>query len=330
MADDAGTTRHSVSAVILAFNRREAVATVISKLTPLPVDEIVVVDNGSEDGTAEMVAALGGRVRLVDPKDNIGIAGRNLGLRAATGDLVLFLDDDSYPLPGAVEALTATFDQHPEVAVVGGFVRDVAADGSIRMSTEPGSFDWWLRAGRHGPAPEGGFPTFFFPEGGCLVRRDAFIEAGGFYEPYFFTVSEIDLTTRLLARGWDVRYEPAALFDHLKVPAGRMARHDILRLRIRNQLWYFWLRYPAGVAWRRMGQYLFFDMFEAAWRRKPSALTGGVLDAWRQRDRVRADRDPIPPALLDRVEGGRGRAHRRFMLAMLPKALGLARRSAST
>ena len=66
-----------------------------------------------------------------------------------------------------------------------------------------------------------------------MVRRTAFLEAGGFYAPYFFMTSEVDLSTRMLKLGWDVRYAPAAAFEHLKDPGGieRNRRHTRLDLR---------------------------------------------------------------------------------------------------
>src|SRR5687768_6379278 len=89
-----------VSAVIITRDRREALVQVLDRLAQLPVDEVLVVDNGSSDGTAQLVRARHDGVRLLEPGENIGIAGRNLAAREARGEFLLMLDDDSYPLPG--------------------------------------------------------------------------------------------------------------------------------------------------------------------------------------------------------------------------------------
>lgn len=267
------------------------------------------VDNSSDEETADVVRTAHGNVRLVRTGENLGIAGRNRGAEIASHDLILMLDDDSYPLPGAVEEFVDMFERIPRLAVVGGLVRDVDEAKEVVLDTQVGTFDWWLRDGRTGPPPDEGFPAFFFPEGACMVRRTAYLDVGGFYEPFFFASTEVDLATRLLAAGWAVRYQPRAAFDHMKVPAGRASVHDVLRLRIRNHLWYLWLRLPLTVAIPRLVFYALFDLFNAAYRRVPGSWFGAVADAWHQRELIRGDRSPIPRSLVAQVEGHRLRMH---------------------
>lgn len=312
-----GGAVHRVTAVLMTFNRRDALAEVLGRLDELPVvDEVIVVDNG-DDGSDELVRSWGGKVKLVDPGGNIGIAARNMGAREATGDLLLFLDDDSYPLPGAVEALIELLDRVPNLAVAGGLVRDVNAAKEVVVDTQVGSFDWWQRNGEKGAAPPDGFPCFFFPEGACLVRRDAFFEVGGFFEPFFFGAMEVDITTRLLGAGWDVRYLPTAEFDHMKVPAGRPPFVDVLALRIRNQLWYFWMHFPLWLALPRMVVYGLFDLFNAVHRKVVPSWWRGIAAAWRERDTVQAFRKPLPREVLRRAEGRRFRMHVELVLTRL-------------
>ncbi len=304
-----------VSAVIATFNRRDAVISVLDRLRSLPVDEVVVVDNGSSDGTAEALRARGD-VRVVEAGANLGFAGRNLGAREATGELLLILDDDAYPLPAAIEFMVEAFRRRRTLAVAGGLVRDLGPGGTIVKSTEVGTFDWWLRAGRRRTPPEG-LPAFFFPDGACMIRRDAFLEVGGFYEPFFLSdIDGLDLATRLLARGWDVRYYPQALFDHLKIRSGRQVNTADRRLymRVRNGLWYFWLHFPPWVAARRMTAYLAYELVECVYRGAPGAWIGGIRAAWRDRERVRPDRRPLPRAVLRRAEMNRGRTHVRLLV----------------
>lgn len=312
-----------VSAVILAYQRRDAVAIVLDALRELPFDEVIVVDNASTDGTAEMVR---GRTdaRLVESGGNLGAAGRNVGVAAARNDLVVLLDDDAYPLPGAVEALATEFTRDPRLGVLGGYVLDVDADGAAQRGSGVGDFDWWLRGGRLASerTPDGGFPTFFFPEGACMVRKSAFLDAGGFLPAFFITVSELDLAARMLERDWDVRYQPSAVFHHFKEQVGRVGTSPVLRFRVRNQLWHFWLRYPLmGAIWRSLF-YLAFDAIECFYRRSPRSLFGGIGDAVRGWSGVRGQRSVLPRRIRRRCELNRARLHAQLLAHMLRRKVG--------
>jgi GT2 family glycosyltransferase len=199
----------------------------------------------------------------------------------------------------------------------------------VTSEREPGTFDWWLRAGARGEPPPTGFPTFFFPEGACLIRRDVFLEVGGFFEPYWLTNSELDLATRTIGAGWEVTYLPTAPFHHLKHTsharggwraalggAGLSNVRFNLGLRIRNELWYYWLRFPTRVALRRIPAYLAFDLLECLYRRVPGAWWAGITTAWAERDRVRGARNPLPRRVLRRAELNRGRMHLRLLAAV--------------
>jgi GT2 family glycosyltransferase len=309
-----------VSAVILARNRQRTLETVLDRLATLNIDEVLVVDNGSEDGTAAAVRRRGGNVRLIEMGRNAGIAGRNAAAREAKGEFLLNLDDDSYPLPGAIEALLDVFARQPHLGVAGGLVRDVDSEGRRIREDEVGTFDWFFRAGRRAGVPPDGVPTFFFPEGASMTRRRAHLEAGGYFEPYFLGAVEVDLATRMLALGWEVRYVPAARFEHMKAQEGRSPAR-FLRFAVRNQLWYFWLRFPAALAARRMPAYLAFDLLLCLRHRALSSWWGGIRDAWQQRDLVRGERRPLPRAVIRRAELNRGRIHLRLLAAQLQRRL---------
>lgn len=305
-----------VSAVLLCFNRREWVEVTLDELALLPVDEIVIVDHG-DDGTADLGRSQGARV--IEVGRNGGIAGRNVGARAASGDLLLMLDDDAYPLPGAIESLVATFDRVPHAAVVGGFVRDVDSKGNVLKATNPGDFDWFLRAGQPG-APEEGLPSFFFPEGACMVRRDAFLDVGGYFEPFFFEVTELELTTRLIAAGYEVRYQPMALFNHMKATASRSREKEIY-LRTRNDAWYFLMYFGPLRAAVRMIAYSFFGLIEAIYAGHPRAWVGGLREAWSRRRVALEARRPLGPSQRKRAEMNRGRLHMKLYWEQLKKRL---------
>ena len=310
-------TVDDVSIALLCHNRRDEVLFVLDRVRDLPHREVVVVDSGSTDGTAEAVAALDRDDVVLVRCDNIAVAGRTVGVEKATGDLVLLLDDDAHPRPGAIERLVAAFAANPRLGAAGGFMIDVDQNGETVRATEIGTFDWFLRDGRTGDGPTAGFPTYFFAEGGVMVRREAYLEAGGFFGPYFFAQSEVDLTMRLVAGGWDVAYVPTAEIHHRKADAGRVPGARVLQYRVRNQLW-FWMRhFPWWSAVLHGIGYGLFDLVEAVARGQVAAWWSGVREAISDRH-VALDTRTVQPGPVRRRAGrGRARLHVRLLAGQL-------------
>lgn len=306
-----------VTAILSTFAPRKELGLVLDELERLPVDEVIVVENGPNPELDRRKRA----VRIIRPGKNIGITARNLAARESRGEFLLMLDDDSYPLPGAVETLVEAFRAEPRLGVAAGFVRDVDVERGTATEKGADTFDWWLRGGRGEGDSKAGMPAFFFPEGACMVRRQAFLEVGGYFEPFFHTCAGIDISTVLLANSWDVRYVPAARFVHFRTETGR-DKTAMLRLRVRNQLWYFYRHFPATVAARRIPAYLLFDLIECAKSRAIRSWVLGVRDAWRERAAVRGTRRPLPRSVIRRAELNRGRLHLRLIG---DRALGLVR-----
>jgi len=289
-----------VTAVVPTFAARPELRVVLDALRQLPVDEVLVVENAANPGLDQQPG-----VRVLRPGRNLGIAARNLAAREAKGELLLMLDDDSYPLPGAIETLVAAFERNDRLGVAGGLVRDVDPATGAENERGTNTFDYWLGDPSR---PDDDVPSFFFPEGASVIRREAFLEVGGYFEPYFQAGAGLDLATRLLAHGWDVRYVPAAKFVHLKAEGGR-DKSAMLRARVRNQLWYFYRHFPASVAARRIPAYLAFDLLESVKSGSTGAWSRGVYDAWHERAAVRRTREPLPRETIRRAELNRGRRH---------------------
>lgn len=309
-----------VTAVILSHNRKERLVEVLAELARLDIFDEVVVADSSSDGSGAAVEAFGGRVRLL-PVPNLGAAGRNLGAEAARNELVVMLDDDSQPCPGTVERLLAAFEGNKRLGVATGFVRDVDPDtGEVVQSTELGSFDWWFRDGRPGAPPEG-LDAYFFAEGACMLRRTPFLESGGFFAPFFFTLSEIDVTMRLAGAGWETRYFPDAPFDHLRPLAHKTSSGRTLQLRTRNNQWHLWLRYPVAMAVPRMAFHAVFDLIHSAYLGHAGSWAQGMREAWTLRGDVAAYRRPLPAGVLRRVERGRTRQHVELLAGQVRKKL---------
>ncbi|MFI0352683.1 glycosyltransferase family 2 protein [Actinomadura sp. 9N407] len=244
---------------------------------------VIVVDNASEDDTAEVAEEAG--ARLVRLPRNHGAAARNVGVRMATTRYVAFADDDSWWAPGALERAVAVMDAHPRTALVA--ARVLVGE---RQRLEPVS-ELMARSPLGRPDDLPGRAILGFLACSALVRRDAFLAAGGFSETLHFAGEEELLALDLAAAGWGLAYLPELVVHHHPSPHrpdSRLRR----RREARNRLLTAWLRRPLPVFVR-------------------AALTslasrdgrGGLADAARAWPQVADARRPVPPE-VERARAG--------------------------
>jgi GT2 family glycosyltransferase len=233
-----------VSVVMITHNRRDEVLCTLDHMTRLPArPAVIVVDNASTDGTAVAVARQFPAVRVVPARGNLGAAGRTLGVRLAPAPYVALCDDDTHWAPGSLSRAADLFDAHPRLAIV--TARVLVGPGGREDPTCALMAHSPLHAEPGMPGP----PLLGFLAGASVVRRSAFLEAGGF-EPRFFIGGEEELLAAdLAARGWWLCYVPELQVRHYPSPirdgAGRRWRLT------RNALWFAWLRRPLVSAVRR-------------------------------------------------------------------------------
>jgi N-acetylglucosaminyl-diphospho-decaprenol L-rhamnosyltransferase len=230
-----------LSIIIPSWNTRELLAACLASVaatTGAGACEVIVVDNGSTDGSRDMVRQCFSGTRLVTNADNLGFARAvNQGAAAAGGRYLLLLNSDARLLPGAVDALLEVASGRPRCGAVGAQLRH--ADGSFQASHNefPSLMSELLvlsGVGRlwhgpwypsHGPEEERGSQRVEWVGGACLlVRRSAFAELGGLDEGFFFYGEEMDLCYRLRHAGWEVWYQPAARVIHVGGASSRRRR----------------------------------------------------------------------------------------------------------
>jgi len=246
------------------LDRAVASAAALNRAAEGGVD-VVVVGNGAD------VPPLPAGTTAIRLPQNIGVAaGRNAGVDACAGDVVLFLDDDGwYPDPGLGEHVMSRFAADPSLAVLS--FRVVDPDGG------PGA-RWHVPRLRAGD-PERSSRVTTFAGGACAIRRSAFQEAGGLPGLFFYGHEETDLAWRLLELGYRLEYDAAARMCHPAVPNARHATW--YRLDGRNRV----LLARRNLPWPLAGAYLLdWLALTVARERSPSALRAwlsGFAEGWR-------------------------------------------------
>ena len=200
-----------LSCVIITMGTRPAeLARAIASTEPLRADgvELVLVGNGAD------LPPVPPDVKACRLPSNGGVAaGRNAGLRACSGDVVLFLDDDAwFSDPGIGKHVAARFAIDPRLAVLAFRVVDPAGGAGVRWHVPR------LRAD-----PDRSSPVTTFVGAGFAARRAAWLAAGGLPDLFFFAHEETDLAWRLIERGYTLEYDGDARICH---PAVSNARPD--------------------------------------------------------------------------------------------------------
>jgi len=222
--------------------------------------EVVVVDNASADGTAALVRRDCPGVRVIDAGSNLGFArANNLGIGATSSDLVLLLNPDTVPEPGAIDALVGVLDADARVAVAGPRIVDRAgrAELSFGAMIDPlaelrqklftrGHDRGWpvLSAQVERWAHEPGFPDWV--SGACLLIRRASLERAGLLDERFFLYTEdVDLCAAVRAQGGVVRFSPEAQIMHARGASRARAGSAADEAYRRSQLAFYRKHHPA-------------------------------------------------------------------------------------
>ncbi|MER7742722.1 glycosyltransferase [Streptomyces sp. NPDC096538] len=237
-------TAHRRTGVVIATrDRRERLAVTLRHLGDLPErPEILVADNASTDGTRAMVARDFPHVRVLALPVNHGALARNHGARALDTPYIAFSDDDSWWAPGALARAAELFDAHPRLGLI-------AARTLVGPDAVPDPLNDLLAASPLGPAADlPGTQVLGFLACGAVVRRSAYLDAGGFHRLLFFGGEETCLAYDLAARGWGVTHCPDVVAHHHPATSARPGRPAQQR---RNEVLTAWLRRPVPYALAR-------------------------------------------------------------------------------
>ncbi len=267
-------------------------------------DEIIVVDNGSNDGTADWLAHAWRAVRLVVLPSNLGFAGGvNAGLRTARGDLLLLLNNDAFVEPGCVPALVETMRQHPQIGAVAGVLTfdhrpELVASAGITARRDGVALDRWT--GRDVYSLPAAPQPVMGASGGLALYRRTMLDDIGLMAPNFFNyLEDVDLAWRARLRQWPCLLIPAARARHIYSATGGQGSPLKQRLLGRNR-WRAVIRcFPPRVLRACLPHMLAYDAMALAYAtltRKPAMIAGRIeaLRDWsmlmQERRRIQARR----------------------------------------
>ncbi len=210
-----------VSVVIPNWNGLHVLKPCLEALRRQTFDDfsVIVVDNGSSDGSAAYLRAHHPEVTLCALPRNIGFAGgMNAGFRVATGAYLVALNNDTVPAEGWLAALVAVLDSHPEAGSAASTMLRLA-DPSV-IDTLGDGYGWagvsckFGNGRRAEDAPKLPFPVFGACGGAAIYRRQMLDEIGLFDEAFFAYMEDVDLAIRARLAGWTCLSAPDAVVLH--------------------------------------------------------------------------------------------------------------------
>ena len=241
-----------VSAIVVSFNSRAYLERCLGSVLGA-VDDVVVVDSASSDGSGELVRERFPSARVIELEENRGFgAAMNVGVAASDGDYLLLLNADAWATDGAVAKLVECAEGDALVGIVGPRLSN--PDGTLQRSLRGYPTPWrlvteyfflrWL-------APRSRLLNSFYGAGfdhrstvsaeflvgaALLVRRSAFDEVGGFDPDFFMFNEEVDLSYRMKRAGRRILFYPAAEFVHFGGASTAQVWDRMYREQLRSHL----------------------------------------------------------------------------------------------
>jgi len=277
-----------VSVVILNYKRREALVRSLDSARQQSYEnrEIIVVDNNSQDDVRAFLTTYAPEVRLIELDENRGACGgRNAGILAAKGDIIITLDNDIF-FEGPLELTKTveTFERRPDIHVLAFQLCDEQT-GAPRVRE-------WCHPRSLAIYSEIEFETNYFIEGACAIRRKVYATIGLYYEPLFIGCEGWDLALRIVDHDYRILHAPAIRLRHLMSRETRPPDRPYY-FYTRNYIWIAYKDYPfvPGV-WFAIWKLLMMLYF-AVRSHHLAAYLRGFKDGCVGLARIRGERTPV-------------------------------------
>jgi len=294
--------RFEASVILVSYNTRDSLCACLDSLYAAIGSrsiQVIVVDNNSRDGSADMVARRFPQVELIRSRTNLGFAaGNNVGFKRAYGRYVILLNPDTLLHKAAIDNAIANMDANPAAGLAGGRLlgRSGADEPSARLfpsllnevlvlsglaarfprSRFMGRFD------RTWADPSEAASVDWVPGAFTVIRANALVKVGVFDERYFLYYEEVDLCRRFKEAGWQVWYWPDIVIRHWGGESAKTVEREdftssgsqLVLWRMRSALLFYRKHHGALTTWA-------VAMFEISWHslRRLKAVCGHAPQA---------------------------------------------------
>jgi GT2 family glycosyltransferase len=263
----------TVSSIIITWNRLEDIKRTLEELKNIDYlnHEIVIVDNNSTDGTSDFIRSHHPYVKLIELDQNIGMEARNIGIENSKGSYLLFLDDDSFPLPGSVSKMVDKFENDPNLSVVA--FKILSPDGK-NLTRKYQEFT--------GPAgTDGGRESWSFIACGAGLRKSMWELSGYLNKDLFFGLGEDELSLRILDAGNKIKFYPDIIAVHRRTKTNRPIQRPAYYV-ARNQFYLYFHHFTflealALITYRFLGGFKYYCLQKGSWWSYISGCTVGLL-----------------------------------------------------
>ena len=282
-----------VSIIIVNWNRLDDLLKTLPHLKRQRAvrTEVVVVDNGSTDGSAAQLARIGW-IRLIRLATNVGPAeARNYGVAVAKGKYVVFLDSDAFISNAGLVRLVLRMESNPSIGIIGCRI----------VNTHTRKTESWIHALPLSSHEFAEFETYSFSAAGAIARTEALRAAGPFWDELFIYNEEVDLSIRVLRAGYRILYSPVARVYHRTSQNGRIAAGGYWRLQIRNWIWIFYRYYPTHTRLRKLYAYIMIYLLKGVLNRQLKDCLKGILEGLRHTEIIERFPDKLTPEEIDRL-----------------------------
>lgn len=224
----------TISVIVITYKRLTELQETMQQLLEekTEYEEIILVDNHSEDGTYEYGTALAkqeAKVKFYSLPENLGVAGgRNFAVKQAKGDILVFLDDDAvFEAKGYFQKICRKLELDSRIGalafrIINFYTREMRTeeipftDKKLDMEQER--------------------LTSTYIGAGHAIRREIFEKCGLYPEDYFYGVEELDLSFRIIDAGYDISYFPEVRVLHKQVNTGRVTNQEKWIMSYRNRM----------------------------------------------------------------------------------------------
>ena len=256
-----------VSSIILNWNGRRYLEPCLESVLAQTFRdfEIIVVDNGSSDGSTDLVRAQFPAVRLIENQRNLGFAAaNNQAIRATTSEFVATLNNDTRTDPGWLAALVSAMERAPGVGMCASkmvFAHQPDMINSAGICLDRAVIAWDRLGGQPDDrADDEPRSVFGACAGAALYRRAMLDQTGLFDEAFFAYLEDVDLAWRAQLAGWRALYVPQARVYHHHSATAQEGSPLKRRLLGRNKVWLVVKNYPTPTLFRYLPAILGYDL----------------------------------------------------------------------